>query len=117
MTEPGLEVRSVQRVVSVIGLPAQDARIYEELHRAVWPEVLARLRASNVTNYSIHRHEETLFAYFEYVGQDFDADMALIEQDPVTQRWWAICMPLQRPMIDRKEGDWWMRIPELFHMD
>jgi L-rhamnose mutarotase len=29
-------------------------------------------------------HEDILFGYFEYVGDDFEADMADIAQDPET---------------------------------
>jgi L-rhamnose mutarotase len=110
-------VRQVKRTAQVIGLPAEGAEEYERLHAAVWPQVLARLAASNVRNYSIFRYGELLFAYFEYVGADYDADMAAIAADPETRRWWELCGPLQRPLEDRAAGEWWKRIPEIFHMD
>jgi L-rhamnose mutarotase len=28
-----------------------------------------------------------------------------------------VCMPLQRPVEDRAEGEWWKEIPEIFHTD
>jgi len=107
----------VKRVSSVIGLPAENVAEYERLHADVWPEVLARLSASHVTNYSIFRHGELLISYLEYTGDDYDADMALIADDPATQRWWELCMPLQRPLDGRAEGEWWKELPELFHLD
>jgi L-rhamnose mutarotase len=79
--------------------------------------VLARLSASHVVNYSIYRDGETLFSYMEYDGDDFDADMAAMAADPATQEWWAVCMPLQRPVEDRAEGEWWKELPEVFHLD
>ena len=36
-----------------------------------------------------------LFSYFEYVGGDFEGDMAKIAADPKTQEWWALCKPCQ----------------------
>jgi L-rhamnose mutarotase len=39
------------RLASVIGLPAENAQEYERLRAAVWPGVLDRLRASQMTNY------------------------------------------------------------------
>jgi L-rhamnose mutarotase len=105
------------RLASVIGLPAENVEEYERLHADVWPGVLERLRKSNVTNYSIYRHGEQLFAYMEYVGDDLEADMALIAADPVTQDWWKVCEPLQRPVSDRAEGEWWKELPEVFHLD
>jgi L-rhamnose mutarotase len=107
----------MRRIASVIGLPAEGARRYEELHAAVWPDVLARISASHIVNYSIYRHGDLLFSYMEYDGEDFDADMAAMAADPVTQAWWAECMPLQRPLDDRAEGEWWKELPELFHHD
>ena len=107
----------MKRVSSVIGLPAENVAEYERLHADVWPEVLARLSASHVTNYSIFRHGELLISYLEYTGDDYDADMALIADDPATQRWWELCMPLQRPLDGRAEGEWWKELPEVFHLD
>jgi L-rhamnose mutarotase len=105
------------RLASVIGLPAENAAEYERVHAAVWPEVLERLRASNMTNYSIFRHGELLFSYLEYTGTDLDADNAAIAADAATQRWWEVCEPLQRPLPDRAPGEWWKPIPEVFHLD
>ena len=105
------------RIASVIGLPPESVARYEELHAAVWPAVLERIAASRIVNYSIYRYGELLFSYLEYDGDDFDGDMAAMGADPVTQEWWAVCMPLQRPVEDRAEGQWWKEIPEIFHTD
>ena len=107
----------MRRLASVIGMPPENVEEYERLHAAVWPAVLDRLSRSNVTNYSIYRHGDVLFSYMEYVGDDFEADMAAIAADPATQEWWAVCEPLQRPFADRAEGEWWKDIPEVFHLD
>ena len=107
----------MRRIASVIGLPPENAARYEELHAAVWPAVLERISASRIVNYSIYRHGDLLFSYMEYDGDDYDADMAAMAADPVTQEWWEVCMPLQRPVPDRAEGEWWKTIPEIFHLD
>ena len=107
----------MKRVASVIGLPPESVERYEELHAAVWPAVLAQISASHITNYSIYRYGELLFSYFEYLGSDYDADMAAMAADPATQEWWAVCNPLQRPVDDRADGEWWKPIPEVFHAD
>ncbi len=107
----------MQRYASVIGMPAANREEYERLHAAVWPEVLAKIEEVNIRNYSIYRYGELLFSYFEYVGEDFDADMAKMAADPKTQEWWGVCMPLQRPVEDRAAGEWWASIPEVFHVD
>ena len=107
----------VQRYASVLGIPKENRERYEELHAAVWPEVLEQIKKSNIRNYSIYRYGELLFSYFEYVGDDFDGDMAKMAEDRATQRWWDINKPLQRPLPDRAEGEWWASIPEIFHTD
>lgn len=107
----------MQRFASVIGVSKESRAEYERLHADVWPDVLKQIAASNIRNYSIYRYGEILFSYFEYVGSDFDADMALMSADSTTQKWWALCKPLQTPVADRAEGEWWMSIPEVFHTD
>lgn len=107
----------MKRVASVIGLRPEHREEYESYHGAVWPTILERLKASNIHNYSIYRHGELLFAYFEYSGNDYDADQAAIAADPETQRWWALQEPLQVPVDDRAEGEWWKVLPEVFHSD
>jgi L-rhamnose mutarotase len=107
----------MKRIASVIGVAPESIEVYERLHAAVWRGVLDRLSASNVTNYSIYRHGDLLFSYMEYVGDDLEADLAAIAADPVTKEWWAVCEPLQRPMPERAEGEWWKELPEVFHLD
>ena len=77
----------MQRYGQVIQLDPDSVARYKELHASVWPEVLATISACHLTNYSIflREPENLLFAYFEYVGEDFDADMAAMAADPVTQ--------------------------------
>lgn len=108
---------SVRRIASVIGLPPENLEAYERHHRDAWPGVLAALRRHQVRNYSIYRYGDLLFSYLEYVGDDYDGDMARIAADPVTQEWWSVVNPLQRPLDDRAEDEWWHEIPEIFHTD
>jgi L-rhamnose mutarotase len=75
------------------------------------------IRECNIRNYSIFHKDSMLFAYFEYVGEDFDADMAKMAADPMTQKWWDIMMPMQQPVETRAEGEWWANMDEVFHTD
>ncbi len=107
----------VQRFASVIGIKPEHRAEYERLHADVWPDVLAQIATSNIRNYSIYRYGELLFSYFEYVGDDFDGDMAKMAADSTTQKWWDVCKPIQTPLNDRADGEWWASIPEVFHVD
>lgn len=107
----------MKRIASVIGLSVEGREEYETLHANVWPEVLIRMRASNITNYSIFRHDELLFSYMEYIGENLEADLGRMAADPITQAWWKLCAPLQRPLGDRPTVEWWTILPEVFHLD
>lgn len=90
---------------------------YVRLHKAVWPGVLATIRACGIRNYSIFHRDGYLFSYFEYHGEDFAADMAKMAADPVTQEWWSHCKPCQQPLPTCAEGEWWANMHEVFHCD
>jgi L-rhamnose mutarotase len=109
----------MQRMGMVIGLKPEKVAEYKRLHAAVWPEVLSMISACNIANYSIFlkEPENLLFSYFEYHGKDFAADSAKMAADPKTQKWWSVCMPCQKPLETRKEGEWWASMEEVFHHD
>ncbi len=107
----------MQRFGQVIGIRAEHAAEYIRLHAAVWPDVLRKIEECNIRNYSIYRYGDFLFAYFEYHGSDFEGDMAAMAADKATQEWWDLCMPMQKPVEDRAEGEWWKTIEEVFHTD
>ena len=108
---------TVRRFGQVIGLKPDQIEAYKCLHAAVWPEVLATISACNIRNYSIFRHGELLFAYSEYVGTDYEADMAKMAADPKTREWWTLTEPMQIPLETRAHGEWWSTIEEVFHTD
>jgi L-rhamnose mutarotase len=117
-TSAGNEVPApVRRIGQVIELRDETAEEYIELHRAVPPGVLDALRRANVANYTIFKYGGLLFGYFEYYGADFEADMATIADDPVTQRWWSVVMPMQRSLRSSPEDDWWVTMDEVFRHD
>ncbi len=104
----------------VIGLREEKIEEYKKLHAAVWPGVLKTIKECNIRNYSIYLQKlddgrHYLFAYLEYVGDDFDADMALMAADRTTQEWWDVCKPCQKPLESCAEGEWWADMEEVFH--
>lgn len=105
------------RYGSVIGVKAEKLAEYKELHANAWPGVLSMIKACNIENYSIYYKDGLLFSYFEYTGEDYEADMAKMAADPVTQKWWELCEPCQQPLETRAEGEWWAAMEEVFHAD
>ena len=112
----------MKRYGSVIELREEKLEEYKKLHTAVWPDVLKMIKECNLRNYSIYLHKLDdgnyyLFSYFEYTGQNFDADMAKMAADSTTQEWWNVCKPCQKPLETRAEGEWWVNMEEVFHYD
>ncbi|HET7623753.1 MAG TPA: L-rhamnose mutarotase [Verrucomicrobiae bacterium] len=112
----------MKRYGSVIGVRREKLDEYRKLHAAVWPDVLRMIHRCNIRNYSIYLRKLPdenyyLFSYFEYVGGDFAADMAIMAADPTTQKWWDVCKPCQIPLDDRAPGEWWAGMEEVFHFD
>jgi len=107
----------LRRYGMVIGLKPEVSEKYIEHHAAVWPEVLKTIYECNIRNYTIFFKDNLLFAYFEYVGDNLDADMAKMAADPKTQEWWEIVKPMQQPLPTRRDGEWWATMEEVFHTD
>ena len=107
----------MKRFGQVIGVKPETFDEYVKNHADVWPGVLKMIYDCNIRNYSIFHKDGLLFAYFEYVGDDFEADMAKMAADPETQRWWDIMMPMQAPLETRAEGEWWADMDQVFHTD
>jgi L-rhamnose mutarotase len=107
----------MKRFGQVIGVRPEHFERYKKHHAAVWPEVLGMIKKCNIQNYSIFYKDNMLYAYFEYTGSDFAADMSKMAADPKTQEWWSIMEPMQDPVSTRKTGEWWANMEELFHLD
>jgi len=69
-------------------LKADKIEEYVKLHAETWPGVLKTITECNLQNYSIFLQGNLVFAYYEYTGDDYEADMAKMAADPVTQDWW-----------------------------
>ena len=112
----------MQRHGEIVQLKPERVEEYVLLHRETWPGIKEKIEECNVRNYSIFMRrlpdgQHYLFSYWEYVGEDFSADMAKMAADPVTQKWWDVCKPCHIPFADRKEGEWWASMEEVYHQD
>jgi L-rhamnose mutarotase len=107
----------MKRYGSLIKVVPEKLEEYKQLHAAVWPGVLEMIRKCNIRNYSIYYKDGYLFSYYEYIGDDHAADMAMMAADPETQRWWSVCEPCQQPLETRAPGEWWASMEEVFHTE
>ena len=105
----------MKRLGMMIGIKEEKVEEYKVLHSNVWPEVLQNLTDLHCKNYSIFLHNNVLFGYMEYHGEDYEGDMKRMSENPKVKEWWAVCGPCQAPLSNRKNGDWWSPMEEVFH--
>jgi L-rhamnose mutarotase len=112
---------TAERHAWITGLKPEMAARYRQLHAHPWPAVNQMLKDCHIQNFSIHQREIDgklyLFAYLEYTGQNFEADMRKMAADPETQRWWKETDPCQLPLPDAAaKGKIWADMTELFYL-
>jgi L-rhamnose mutarotase len=111
----------VQRIGMVIGLKPEKREYYNKLHANPWPEVNQTIKKSKLRNYSIYETQIDgkwyLFTYFEYVGDNFKADMEKIGENKKTRQWWKETDPCQIRLPGTPKGEQWLKIPEVYHLD
>ena len=105
MSEAG--TAPARRFGQVIGLRPENVAEYKRLHAG--PGVRDLLRRANLRNFSIFLKQFDdgrcyEFAYFEYTGPDFEADMAWLAAQPDNQAWLALCDAMQLPF--EGEASW-----------
>jgi len=104
----------MQRFGQVLCVKPEKEAYYRQLHANAWEGVLDKITDCNIRNYSIFLRDGFLFAYFEYVGDDFEKDMQKMADDPLTQEWWAECKPCQQPIDTAKGDEWWVTMESVF---
>lgn len=107
----------VRRYGQVIRVKEEFLEKYKELHANPWPEVNAKIKECNISNYSIYYRDGYLFSYYEYTGDDYEKDMQKMAEDPKTQEWWKETDPCQTPVSSAKDGEWWGDMEEVYHLD
>lgn len=91
---------------------------YLELHSAVWPGIEALNREAGIRNFTIFVRGDVLFGYYEYVGDDYEADQATLAADPLSRQWWALTDPCQYGFdADAPDGVRWQELDEVSHQD
>jgi len=90
---------------------------YQELHQNAWPEVLNMIKQCNMMNYSIFLHGDIAFAYFEYIGEDFKADMIKMEADKITQEWWKNTKPCFETYVMSETDAYYTDMKQIFYLE
>ena len=74
-----------QRSAFILRVRPERIEEYVHAHRHVWPEMLDALRSAGIRNYTIFRHGDQMFGYFE--GDDLEAAARYLAEQEVSDRW------------------------------
>ncbi len=106
----------MRRFGQMIKIKPEGLEAYKKWHANPLPGVNEIIKECNIQNYSIYSRGDYLFAYMEYVGEDYEGDMAKMAASPITQQWWDLVKPLMQPLDDRKEGEFWSDMEEIYYL-
>lgn len=106
----------MRRFGQIIKIKPENLEAYKAYHADPLPGVNEMIKECNLQNYSIFSRGEYLFTYFEYTGDDYEADMTKMAADPATQKWWNLVKPLMSPLEDRKAKEFWSDMEEIYHL-
>jgi L-rhamnose mutarotase len=88
---------------------------YEREHTRVWPELLGKLKAVGISDYSIFRRGQDLFLCMTV--DDFERAWNELDRDPVNQRWQAHMSRLFEPVPGLESGERFAMMKEVFHLE
>ena len=72
------------------------------------------IKECNIQNYSISIRGAELYTYYEYIGDDFEVDMARMAADPTTQEWWKHTRPC---FLYHEKGVYYDDLQEIFYCE
>jgi L-rhamnose mutarotase len=104
----------MQRIAFLLRLRAGTEAAYDAAHANVWPEMLALLKRSGISEYSIFRRDQLLFLTMHV--EDFEQTWARIEADPINTRWQQAMAPYFAPLDPLRPGERFPMMQEIFYM-
>ena len=114
-TQPSTTVRTdIPRYAFNLRIKADCIEEYEREHTRVWPELLAKLKAVGISDYSIFRRGQELTLVLRC--QDFDRAWDELDKDPVNQRWQVFMSRLFEPVPDKPDGERFAMCKEVFYL-
>jgi L-rhamnose mutarotase len=88
---------------------------YEQEHRRVWPELLAKLKEVGISDYSIFRRDQELILCLRVA--DFDRAWDELDRDPVNQKWQCFMSRLFEPVPGLRPGERFAMMKEVFYLE
>src|SRR6478609_5545965 len=88
---------------------------YDREHKRVWPELLAKLKAVGISDYSVFRRGQDLTLCLKCA--DFDKSWDELDRDPVNQRWQEFMGRLFEEVPDKLPGERFAMLKEVFYLE
>jgi L-rhamnose mutarotase len=101
-----------QRTAFVLNVRPDRLERYVRAHQEVWPEMLDALRGAGIRNYSIFRHGNQMFGYFE--ADDLAAAERYLAAQDVSVRWQDAMAELLEQRVPEGGPP---ALPEIFRLD
>lgn len=104
----------MQRIAFLSRLLPGAEEAYDNAHSEVWPEMLALLKRSGISEFSIFRRDQLLFLTMHV--EDFEETWKRVEADPVNTRWQASMAPLLAAPEPLRPGERFPMMAEVFYL-
>ncbi len=88
---------------------------YDEAHRQVWPELLAKLKEVGISKFSIFRREQDLVLVMDV--HDFDTAWNVLDRDPANLKWQEKMSTIFEPVPGQRPGERFAMMKEVFYLD
>ena len=90
---------------------------YEEYHEAVWPEIIASIKDSGISNMEIYRFQNRLFMIMETTDNfSFEKKQEMDHKNSRVQDWEKLMWKSQQALPNSKEGEKWKLMDKIFQL-
>lgn len=103
----------MKRFIMYSDLKPEKVQDYIDLHANPWPELVELIDRCNIHNYSISVRGTQVFTYYEYTGEDYEADMKVMDNSPVMHEWWKYSKPC---FAGHDKGEYYEDLREVFYV-
>ena len=105
----------MQRVAFRLWVQPDKLGEYKRLHQAVWPDLLADMRAAGIRNYSIFADGPELFGFLEC--DNWDAVNAALAKSDANRRWQEFMRGYLATPVDPDAPEPLRLLEEVFRLD
>ena len=93
----------------------ESIRRYEELHKAVWPEIIDSIKGSGILLMEIYRTGTRLFMIMETSeGFSFEKKKQADDTNEKVIAWEELMLTYQQPLPWAKPGEKWLLMEKIF---